>query len=659
MKTYNERVNSINGKVQTKRKRRIKIWTASSVACVLLVLTVVCSLPILGEGVPNVNVYKRDEYYPLIKKINENFSDNRYSIFSQIGTVLNKGYGANDSVDNSSTLLPMPDASSPEENDGNSNNKYEETTNNQVDGVIEGDLLKRSITHAFYLKNGYSQNAEPCLLLQVYLLAGNDTELVNEYYIRAKDETSFSQYRSYIQAEMFLSVDAARLTVLTTCLSSEKIVYTTVISLDVANVNEITEVNRVYVSGAYLSSRKVENKLLVVTDFNVGHYGYYGYESVDYDKKETYIPQCGSDLGRNFIQIEDIYIPDNSPNAGYTVLATLDEATLTVDGSYAVFSYTDDVYVSQDYIAVMRNSYYYYDGQFAYGSEIEASAIKNYTNPLYVRTSEIVVLSYKNGFDKKGEIGLDGYIKDRYSLDEKDGILRVFTTVNQSRQLNGYASSSTVNVSLYCVDLNSMQIVASKERFAPSGDEVKSARFDGDYAYVCTARRNTDPVFKFDLSDLSNITYVDTGEIEGFSNSLIKFNDLLLGIGQGAHSGMLKVELYMQSNDENAVNGVVSVDKYERECRYSYEYKAHFVNAEHNLIGLHVYDYMSDLVTGNPNANRNKYLLLHFDGEKLEPIFCEEFDSGSDYVRAFYADNGVYVFGTNAFAFIDLQQTNR
>lgn len=68
MKTYNERVNSINGKVQTKRKRLIKIWTASSVACVLLVLAIVCSLPILGEGVPNINAYKGDEYYPLIEK---------------------------------------------------------------------------------------------------------------------------------------------------------------------------------------------------------------------------------------------------------------------------------------------------------------------------------------------------------------------------------------------------------------------------------------------------------------------------------------------------------------------------------------------------------------------------------------------------------------
>lgn len=649
MKTYNERINFINAKVKQKRKRRAAIWTAGSVACVLLVLTVVCSLPILGEGIPNVSAYKNDEYYKIIEKINSRHSDNRYSVFEQIGNTINKGFGATAPTD------PAPgDSSNENDNSGSSGEKYEETTNNQVDGVIEGDLLKRSTAHAFYIKNGYSQNAEPCLLLQVYRLAGSDTELVTEHYIRAKDNTSFSQYRSYIQAEMFLNDDASRLTVLTTCLSSERIAYTTVISLDVSNVNEIAEVNRVYVSGAYLSSRKAENKLLVVTNFNVGHYGYYGYNSVDYDKKETYVPQCGGELGNSFIPASRIHVPDKCSQINYTVLAMLDETTLNVDDSYAVFAYSKDVYVSQNYIAVMRNGYYYYGGQFDYGNEIDSSSIKN---PLYVSVCEIVVLSYKNGFDKKGEIGLDGFVKDRYSMDEKDGILRIFTTVNQSRRINGYASSSTVNVSLYCVDLNSMQIIASKERFAPSGDEVKSARFDKDYAYVCTARRNTDPVFYFDLTDLNNIIYVDTGEIEGFSNNLIKFNDLLLGVGQGEHSGILKIELYKQSDDANAESGVESVYKYERECRFSYEYKAHFVNAEHNLIGLHVYDYENDLVTDSPNVNRNKYLLLRYDSqtEKLEQAYFDVFDSGSDYVRAFYDHNGVYVFGTNAFTFIDLQ----
>lgn len=656
MKTYNERVNSINGKIQTKRKRRIKIWTASSVACVFLVLAIVCSLPILGEGAPNVNAYKGDEYYPLIKKINSGYSDNRYSIFSQIGTVLNKGFGAMAPMD------PSTDAPSSEEDNSSSSNKYEETTNNQVDGVIEGDLLKRSSTHAFYLQNGYSQNVEPCLLLKVYRLAGNDAELVTEHYIRAKDNTSFSQYNTYIQAEMFLNPDATRLTVLSTCLSSEKIVYTTAISLDVSNVNEIAEVNRVYVSGAYLSSRLVDGKLLIATSFNAGRYGQYGYYdgSIDYDEKETYVPQCGSNLGNDFISIEDIYLPDNCPSAGFTVLAMLSEKDLSVIDSYAVYSYTQEIYVSRDYIALSRNSRYYYNKEFDYGNEISEKQAEVAPSAKQIAVCEVVAVKYADGFEKTGETGVNGLIKDRYSMDEKDGVLRIFTTTRYKTHPYGWEVRDSFTANLYCLDLDTMKVIASKEGFAPAGDEVKSARFDEDYAYVCTARGTVDPVYYFDLRDLSNITYRDTGEMDGFSVSLIKFNDLLLGIGQGERSDILKIELYKQSNDENAESGVESVCKYERACRFSYEYKAHFVNAEHNLIGLHVYDYEDGLVTTNPNVNCNKYLLLRYDeGSKaLQQVYLGEFDSHLDYDRAFYADNGVYVFGTNAFTFIDLQQTN-
>ena len=643
MKTYNERTQSIKNKVKAKRDRRLVIWTASSVACALLVLTVVCSLPILGTGVPNINAYKNDEYYPLIKKINSQIGDNKYSIFDK----LSQGFG---SKDDGNVFEPSSPDVSEGDNSSSSGNKYEETTLNQVDGIVESDLLKRSSTHAFYLKNGYSKNEDPCLLLQIYRLDGADTEKVTEYFIRPKDGTSFCKYSAYIDGEMFLSDDASRITVIATCISEQNIVYTTVISLDVTDVSNVTEVNRVYVSGEYLSSRKTDGSLLVITNFNAGHYGYYGYNAIDYDEKQTYIPQCGSDLNGAFIPIENIHIPDNCQQTNYTVLALLDETSLSVVDSHAVFSYTQDVYVSQDYIVVMRNNYYCYKNQFEYGHETESSSNADFN--AYV--CEIVALKYKDGFEFKGETGLDGFVKDRYSMDEKDGVLRVFVTVRHSKYTA--TSPSVINVSLYCVNLENMQTVASKERFAPSGDEVKSARFDGNKAYVCTARLNTDPVFCFDLIDLNNISFVDTGEIDGFSVNLIKFNGLLLGIGQGADNGILNVELYKETDDNSAENGIVSIAKFKRICRFSYEYKAHFVNADNNLIGLQIYDMQDDLITSNPNAIKNKYLLLKYDAQncELQQVYLDEFDSHTDYTRAFYKDNGVYVFGTSGFLFIEV-----
>lgn len=657
MKTSDERINSINNKVKTKRKQRTVIWTSTVCACLFLALTVVCSLPILGSDVPPINAYKGNEYYPLIQKINERYESDKHSIFQQWGDAINQWGAVGDA---SGVITPDVDAPSvtyPSTSEGDNNsNKYEETTLNQVDGVIEGDLLKRSTTHAFYLQNGYSKNDEPCLLLKVYKLAAGDTEVVAEYYVRAKDGTSFSQYSSYIDAEMFVNADATRLTIIAPCLSEQRVVYTTVISLDISDVYAIAEVNRVYVSGKYLSSRLVDGKLLVITNFSAGNYGSYGYGQIDYDKMETYIPQCGSTLNSDFIPMKDIYLPNNCLSVNYTVLAIMDETSLEVDDSQAVFSYAQDVYVSREYIVVARNNRYYYANGFDYGNEISVDKAESQTSSKQIMTCEMVALKYGNGIDKLGETGVEGCIKDRYSMDEKDGILRVFTTTRHKAHPFVWENKDSLNVNLYCINLNTMKVVASKERFAPAGDEVKSARFEGDKAYVCTARGAIDPVFYFDLSDLNNITYVDTGEIEGFSVSLIKFNDLLLGIGQGEHNGILKIELYRQSDDSESENGVVSVAKFERDCGFSYEYKAHFVNAEHNLIGLHIYDYGDSLITNRPNINRNKYLLLRYNAEtnSLEQVYLEEFDSHGDYDRAFYEHNGVYVFGTNAFAFIDL-----
>ena len=655
MKTSDERTQSIKSKVAVKRRKRTVIFTSTATACVLIALTVICSLPILGQDVPPIKPYAKDDYFPIIEKINARYQDDKHSIFESLG---NLGMVGDAATAPPSLSGPTSDSAGSITSQGgvsgeSGGNKYEETTLNQVDGVIEGDLLKRSTTHAFHLKTIYRPYVEKYLQLHVYKLAGNDTKVVSEYNIRAKDGTSFLHHRGHINSEMFINADATRLTIIFLWLNEQNAFCTTVVSLDISDVSAITEVNRVYVSGSYLSSRLVNGKLLVITNFDVGYNG----GGIDYDKKETYIPQCGSAPNVDFIPMKDIYVPDNCQSVNYTVLAMLDETTLNVDDSHAVFSYSQDVYVSRDYIVVARNSRYYYANQFDYGNELSSDKADAQKSAKQIMTCEMVAFKYGDGITNLGEIGVEGCIKDRYSMDEKDGILRVFTTTRRKPNPFFLEDKNSLNVNLYCVNLNTMKVVASKEQFAPAGDEVKSARFDGDYAYVCTARGVIDPVFYFDLSDLNNITYRDTGEIGGFSVNLIKFNDLLLGIGRGENAG-LKVELYKETDDDSAANGVQSVAVYERDCLFSVEYKAHFVNAEHNLIGLHIIDYGDMLITSNPNASLARYLLLRYDAdtESLVQIYWEAFDCSSNALaRAFYEHNGVYVFGTDDFTFIELQ----
>ena len=221
-----------------------------------------------------------------------------------------------------------------------------------------------------------------------------------------------------------------------------------------------------------------------------------------------------------------------------------------------------------------------------------------------------------NGGDElvgEGSVIIEGSVHDRYSMDEYEGILRVFATTSWSEYKNNetYYSFgiSNANVSLYCIDISDFSVVASVENFAPYGESVQSARFDGDTAYVCTAIELSDPVFFFDLSDLDNITYKHTGTIEGFSTSLIDFGEgFSVGIGVGSY-GYLKIEAYVEDGDN-----VTPLCSYEADAYYSENYKSYYIDRENGLIGLGITDYSYE---GN---ERGRYILLHFDGYKFTEL---------------------------------------
>ena len=178
------------------------------------------------------------------------------------------------------------------------------------------------------------------------------------------------------------------------------------------------------------------------------------------------------------------------------------------------------------------------------------------------------------------------------------------------------------------------------ERFAPQGESVQSVRFDKDKAYVCTAIVLTDPVFVFDLSDLNNITYKDTGTITGYSSSLINFGeDYLLGIGYGASFDTMKLEIYTET-----ATGVESVCSYEMpNCYFASEYKSYYINRDKHLIGIGYDDYNQI----NETDFINHYTLFLFDGYDFVKLIDEEITGFNDYKRAVLIDGYFYMFGEN------------
>ncbi len=554
----------------------------------------------------SIGRYKDSEYYMLIQKL-----DRLKKEQNQYTNGIPEMDGGMEMPEDVPPALGIPE--------GDSSEKYEEITDNQVDGITEGDRIKRSDKYVYYLSD--------IGVLYVYSIAGGNSKQVGRYKLNVSNGT---EGFSATMCEIYLSKDCKTVTVMMPIYSYDLGMNCLRIKqLDVSDPTSIREKSEVTVSGKYESSRLIDGNFLVMTHYNLG------WNEVDYNDETTFVPGIEGANGMELIAPAHILMPEKLTNAGYTVVALIDGESMETLGSAAFLSYSEELYVSSENIfATCR----------FHETEKKGNLV---TTRVY---TEISRLSYKeNEFTPKGSIAVEGYVKDRYSLDEKDGTLRVVTTTSIS-QYREYKSGDSVGSSdwhsntsanLYCIDLDEMKTLAKVEGFAPSGETVQSVRYEGDHAYVCTAIVFTDPVFFFDLSDLNDITYKETETIEGFSSSLVDFeNGILLGIGRTDWS-TLKIEIYKEGDED-----VESVCKYElADVSYSTDYKAYYIDRENQLVGLGVSDYS----TGDCY-----YILLHFDGNELKELTKTQLKGDPTYQRGFYKDGFFYMCGGSDFKVVNV-----
>lgn len=594
-----------------KPRRRGWVAAIAAVACFCLAISSIGIYQLLqkGDTPPDVTIHEGDEYYDIIEKLN---------------TLLYSNNDKNswwDSLVGTGDMAPTAPGDIPEDDmfeegvaggSPSGDQTYEEITDNQVAGVIEADIIKRSNEYIYYLRGD---------LLSIYSIEGEESREVGN--INYATLTGVRQY-DFSNPQMYLSSDCKTITIIVPYSSKVGGAQIEIVSLGVEDPANIRIQKRASISGAYTSSRLIDGKLLLLNE-------YYASNEPDFYEPSTFIPQIDTGAGLECIPEENIYCPDVLTSRRYTVVTLFDEATLDVLGCSAFLSYSNTIYVSENAIYATRQ---FHDNN-RYG---EASNI---------RKTEISRLAYSGDeFTFGGSVMVDGWVKDQYSLDEHDGQLRVVTTTNYaitketvSTDGNNVTHNAIVtgatNANLYCVDISNMQISAEVKSFAPNGESVQSVRFDGNMAYVCTSIVLSDPVFFFDLSDINNITWRDTGTIEGYSSSLINIGGgFLLGIGLGDWN-TVKIEVY-----EECADGVRSVCKYEVEdTHYSTEYKSYLVDRENKLIGLGVTDY-----TGKYNDDRGRYILLYFDNYNLIELVNTELGGADTYKRAVYIDGYLYMF---------------
>ncbi len=575
--------------VQKKRFAGLTKFAAIA-ACIAIIFTSLGLYLFLPGDIFNHDVtkYEGSEYYEIITRIEPFYRRGESTKFDEM-------FGATKDDD----MIFAPSAGNDVAEDV-SDIQYVEVTDNQVAGVIEGDLIKRSESYIYYLSNE---------TLYVYSIEGEESELAGSYALEKPKNAQFVY--SYKQ-EMFLSEDASTVTLIYPYRSDDGETVISVIAIDVSTPTQISEVGRVNIYGSYLSSRLTDRKLLLVSSYRP--------ESPNYKKPETFVPKIDTGDDVEVLPLDSIVYPDELSSTTYTVVTSLDATTLNIDDTHAFLSYSESLYVSTDAIYATRG---YTDRQ------------ENEDGIVYTQRTNVSKLSYADGrLEFMGTFTVDGYVNDQYSLDEHEGVLRVVTTTSKN---GAGVKNFTTNANLYCIDASTFEILATVESFAPWGETVRSVRFDGDAAYVCTSIQLSDPVFFFDLSDLNNITYTHTGTIDGFSTSLINFGDgFLVGIGVGGEGGSLKIEVY---TEESGV--VVPLCSYElKSTYYSTEYKSYYVDRKNQLIGLGIRSYSGEKFD---NKHSTGYVLLSFDGFSLNELLAVTIDGEPRDMRGVYIDDCFYV----------------
>jgi uncharacterized secreted protein with C-terminal beta-propeller domain len=182
------------------------------------------------------------------------------------------------------------------------------------------------------------------------------------------------------------------------------------------------------------------------------------------------------------------------------------------------------------------------------------------TSEIYVSTEAIYLLEqtwnsgtqteiHKLSLDDGGGVrwaasgSVSGRVLNQFSVDEYNGYLRVATTARRDNNLYVLQQMG-----------EQLEVVGSVEGLA-RGEQIYSARFDGERGFVVTYRK-VDPLFVFDLSDPTNPEVLGALKVSGYSNylQLIDGNHLL-GIGRDANGKGLfqeiQVSLFDISDFEN------------------------------------------------------------------------------------------------------------
>lgn len=427
------------------------------------------------------------------------------------------------------------------------------TSNNQVEGVDEGDLVKTDGQFLYLVSNWTDQDDQ------------RNHQLV---IVDVRDPASPSVLSRYALdgSVHSLHLHGDRVTAL-----SEADGNVVVTALDVSDRTDPTLAYESTISGDLQTTRAIGDYIYVITDtssaFQMPHlervfdsekFGCF------FETADQFVERIGDSIADDFdIQIETrdangviagetvelltATNPDDLWNIGLSTVASFDIAAETAgpaDSTTLVHGSTSEIHVSANAIYLMNETWNSRQSSWFGATDFE------------IRSPTSLTRLEKLAFGSAGEISwtasgaVPGQVLNSFSVDEHDGFLRVATHDGNDNNLYILEQQDA--------ELN---IVGGIEGLAP-GEQIYSTRFDGDRGFVVTFRK-VDPLFVFDLSDPTDPKMLGQLKISGYSNYLHVIDENhLLGIGREANSNGLFQEIQVSIFDISDVENPGLLHRY-------------------------------------------------------------------------------------------------
>lgn len=478
-----------------------------------------------------------------------------------------------------STVEMIPDAEESFFNPVYTNPEDFSKTNTQVYDIDEGDILKTDGEYIYVLKDG----AE----LLILSASGTETQIISSTKLEIADTQRAKEM--YLFEDNVLILSTKRKTDAKNASWYWDVSQSCVIIdiYDISNSAEPKKIAEVGQDGNYTASRLINDDLYVISMFSI-----YSMEEIVREDHESYIPGLYTNGVKTLVEPSCIVYPSTVEALNYAVITRYDADTGAIELNKTVLGAGETVYLSAEHLYLADERYF--------KDESEPYIERNWSVIDYASGTRTEILKFDLTEDLHTEaVGyVDGMLLNQFSMDEKDGYLRVVTTCKDEaysvytdveNDFKDYRWKDSVRTNGLFIFDKDMEIVGKIDGLAEN-EQVYSVRFANNVAYFVTFR-TLDPLFTVDLSDPTAPKIMSELKIAGFSEYLHPYsNGLLFGLGQDADENTgrtygMKLSMFDISDPYN----VVEQKKLSLEFSYSkalYNHKAILISAEKDLIGF-------------------------------------------------------------------------